>query len=152
MGTTEYQHPTATKGALVSVQQINFSDLKDDEKVTLKLRDGESVIVGTVDAGYTAQGGRRVTLTNNRNSVVLYRNTNFRIFADRGPTVGEILGGLAVGKVFTFKNKYGVTKKWVKTGSDRVTLVADDRPAHSLSISEGFPSAEEAGDRIKVLF
>ena len=132
----------------MAVKQITFADLRLDEKVTLKLREGESLIVGTVVELPTPGQGARVKLTNNANSVVIYEDTNFRIFADRGPTVGEILGGLAVGKVFTFKNKYGVTKKWVKTGSDRVTLVADDRPAHSLSISEGFPAAEEAGDRV----
>ena len=136
----------------MSVQQINFSDLKDDEKVTLKLRDGESVIVGTVDAGYTAQGGRRVTLTNNRNSVVLYRNTNFRIFADRGPTVGDVLDGFPVGTVFSYRNKYDKTITWVKSGPDRVTRVDDDRPAYSLSISGGFPVAEEAGDRFRIVY
>lgn len=130
-------------------RQIKFADLRKGEKVTLKLRAGESVIVGTVTKLPTPGGNAEVTLTNNKNRVVVTPDTNFRIFADRGPTVGEVLGGFYIGQVFTFKNRFGKTKKWVKTGADRVTLVADDRPAHSLSISEGFPSAEEAGDRIR---
>lgn len=129
-------------------KQIKFADLRLNEKVTLKLREGESVIVGTVTQLPTAGGGAKVTLTNNRNSVVVYEDTNFRIFADRGPTVGEILGDYAIGTKFSFLNKYGVRKIWVKTGDDRVTLVDNTRPAHSLSISAGFPSAEEADGRI----
>lgn len=134
----------------MAVKRIYFNDLRQGEKVTLKLRDGESVIVGTVTELPTSGGNARVTLTNNRNSVVITPRTNFRIFADRGPTVGEVLGGLRVGAVFTYRNKYGVTKKWVKTGDDRVTLVDNARPAHSLTISVGFPSAEDAGDRIRL--
>lgn len=133
----------------MSIKQITFADLRLGEKVTLKLREGESVIVGTVTTLPTPGQGAKVTLTNNRNSVIVYQDTNFRIFADRGPTVGDVLGGFAIGTVFTFKNRFNVTKKWVKTGADRVTLVADDRPAHSLSISEGFPASEEAGNRIR---
>lgn len=133
----------------MSVRQITFADLRLDEKVTLKLRDGESVIVGTVSELPTPGGNARVKLTNNANSVVLKPNTNFRIFADRGPTVGEVLGGFRIGTVFTFFNKHGVTKKWVKSGDDRVTLVDDARPAYSLSISAGFPADEEAGTRIR---
>lgn len=137
-------------------KQITFADLKLDEIVTLKVKTfarsagvpEESVLVGRVTQLPTNGGGAKVTLLNQRNSVVLYETTNFRIFADRGPTVGEVLGGFRIGTVFTFKNKYGVTKKWVKTGDDRVTLVDNTRPAHSLSISDGFPAAEEAGARI----
>lgn len=134
----------------MAIKQIDFAALKDGEQVTLKLREGESVIVGTVGA-VTARGGRKIHLVNNANSVVIYDSTNFRIFADRGPTVGELLGGEEIGSVFTFRNKYGITKTWVKTGEDRVTLVDNTRPAHSLSISAGFPSDEEAGDRIEFL-
>ena len=132
----------------MTVKQISFGDLRLNEKVTLKLREGESVIVGTVVDLPTTGGGARVKLTNNANSVVIYEDTNFRIFADRGPTVGEVLDGFPIGAVFTFLNKYGVTKKWVKTGFDRVTLVDNERPAPSLTISVGFPAAEEAGSRI----
>ena len=134
----------------MTVKQISFGDLRLNEKVTLKLRVGESVIVGTVVDLPTTGGGARVKLTNNANSVVIYEDTNFRIFADRGPTVGEVLDGFPIGAVFTFLNKYGVTKKWVKTGFDRVTLVDNERPAHSLTISVGFPAAEEAGSRINL--
>lgn len=134
----------------MTVKQISFGDLRLNEKVTLKLREGESVIVGTVVDLPTTGGGARVKLTNNANSVVIYEDTNFRIFADRGPTVGEVLDGFRIGTVFTFLNKYGVTKKWVKTGFDRVTLVDNERPAHSLTISVGFPAAEEAGNRISL--
>lgn len=119
-------------------KQITFDQLKLNEKVTLKLREGESVIVGTVTTLPTAGGGAKVTLTNNRNSVVLYADTNFRIFADREKTVQEILAGYAVGVKFTYRNKYGKTITWIKTGNDRVTRVNDDRPAYSLSISAGF--------------
>jgi hypothetical protein len=136
----------------MAVRQITFADLRLNEKVTLKLRDGESVIVGTVTTLPTPGQNAKVTLTNNKNSVIVTPNTNFRIFADRGPTVGDTLTALQIGKVFTYKNKYGVTKKWVKTGADRVTLVADDRPAHSLSISGGFPVTEDAGSRIRVTY
>ena len=134
----------------MTVKQISFGDLRLNEKVTLKLREGESVIVGTVVDLPTTGGGARVKLTNNANSVVIYEDTNFRIFADRGPTVGEVLDSFPIGAVFTFLNKYGVTKKWVKTGFDRVTLVDNERPAHSLTISVGFPAAEEAGNRISL--
>lgn len=125
-------------------RQVNFADIKDGEKVTLRLREGESVIVGTVKPGFTSQGGREVTLTNNRNHVVIYRDTNFRIFADRGPTINEALAGLEVGTVFTYVNKHGKAIKWVKSGEDRVTRVDDDRPAYSLSISAGF--TDQGGD------
>lgn len=131
-------------------RRISFADLRDNEKVTLRLRDGESVIVGTVNAGFTAQGGRRVTLANNRNSVVVYRDTNFRIFADRGPTVAELLSRLEVGTVFTYRNKYGNTLTWVVSGDDRVTRVDDERPAYSLSISGGFLE-EDPGNRITII-
>lgn len=133
-------------------KQIPYGDLRLGEKVTLKLRDGESVIVGTVAVLPTPGDGARIALTNNSNSVVIYNNTNFRIFADRGPTVGQVIGEFKVGRVFTFKNKYGVTKTWVKTGEDRVTLVDNTRPAHSLSVSEGFPSAEEDKGRVVIVY
>lgn len=119
-------------------RKINFSDLRLNEKVTLKLRDGESVIVGTVTVLPTAGGGARVKLVNNANSVVLYEDTNFRIFADREKTVQDIIGALRIGTVFNYRNKHNKVLKWVKTGADRATLVNDDRPAYSLSISEGF--------------
>lgn len=130
-------------------KQIDFAALRDGEKVTLKLREGESVIVGTVGA-VTPRGGRKINLVNNANSVVIYDTTNFRIFADRGPTVGEVLEDLEIGTVFGYRNKYGVTKTWVKTGDDRVTEVNDERPAHSLSISGGFPVDEDAEDRFDI--
>lgn len=133
-------------------KQISYSDLRQGEKVTIKLREGESVIVGTVATLPTPGGGAKIQLTNNANSVVIYEDTNFRIFADRGPTVGDVIGDLSVGSVFTFKNRYGVVKTWVKSGADRATLVADDRPAHSLSISEGFPSTEEDAGRTVVVY
>lgn len=124
-------------------KQITFDQLRLGEKVTLKLREGESVIVGKVTEKPTAGGNARVTLTNNANSVVLTPSTNFRIFADRGPTLGEKLNGLPLGAVFKYKNKYGVTKTWIKTGDDRVTLADSTRPAYSLSISAGFPSGDD---------
>ena len=130
-------------------RQINFAELVDGESVTLKLRDGESVIVGTVRPGFTVTGGRKIELKNNSNHVVLYRGTNFRIFADRGPTAAEAIGALQVGSVFDYVNKYGKTIRWVKTGEDRVTRVADDRPAYSLSISGGF-LADNANGLTKV--
>ena len=134
-------------------RQIAFADLKDGEKVTLRLREGESVIVGTVKSGFTEQGGRRINLTNNRNSVVIYRDTNFRIFADRGPTINEALADLPVGTIFTYRNKHGVTIKWVKSGEDRVTRVNDDRPAYSLSISEGFTDqGDDVSERLIVQY
>lgn len=131
-------------------KQINFDQIKVGEKLTLKLREGESVIVGTVTEE-TPRGNIRVALVNNRNSVVLTPATNFRIFADRGPTIQEILGDEEVGVVFSYRNKYGKTLTWVKTGEDRVTLVNDDRPAYSLSISAGFTDQGDAADRIEFL-
>lgn len=133
-------------------RQISYSDLRQGEKVTLKLREGESVIVGTVSENPTAGGNVRVTLTNNRNSVVLTPETNFRIFADRGPTIQELLGEKPLGTVFEYRNKYDKTLKWVKTGSDRVTLISDDRPAYSLSISAGFTDQGDAEDRLSVIY
>ena len=119
-------------------KQIQYKDLRLGEKVTLKLREGESVIVGTVSVLPTPGDGARIALTNNRNSVVVYEDTNFRIFAEREKTVQEILSTKPIGYVFTYRNKHGKTIKWIKTGSDRVTKVDDTRPAYSLSISEGF--------------
>lgn len=134
-------------------RQIQFSDLKLNEKVTLKLREGESVIVGTVVTLPTSGGGAKVALTNNANSVVIYEHTNFRIFADRENTVQDILGGVPVGTKFSYRNKYGKALVWVKTGNDRVTLVNDDRPAYSLSISEGFTDQGDtvSAGRVSVL-
>lgn len=132
-------------------KQIQFSDLRQGEKVTLKLRDGESIIVGTVTTLPTAGGGARVALTNNGNSVVLYSTTNFRIFAER-ETVQDLLGELEIGSVFTYRNKYGKTIKWVKTGDDRVTKVDDTRPAYSLSISAGFTDTGDAAERLTLEF
>jgi hypothetical protein len=133
-------------------KQIDYSDLRSGEQVTLRLRDGESVIVGTVTDNPTPGGNVRVTLKNNKNSVVLTPETNFRIFADRGPTVGDVLGNLSIGTVFSYRNKFGKTLTWVKSGADRATKVDDTRPAYSLSLSVGFPAAEEAGDRIAVTY
>lgn len=133
-------------------RQIKFADLKPGEKVTLKLREGESVIVGTVSELPTTGGGARVALTNNRNSVVIYEDTNFRIFADRGPTIQEILGGEPIGHVFEYRNKYGKTIRWIKTGSDRVTRVDDARPAYSLSISAGFTDQGDAEERYSPVY
>ena len=134
----------------MAIKQINFSDLNVGDEVTLKLREGESVIVGSVTE-VTARGNKRVTLKNNRNSVVLTPDTNFRIFADRGPTIQEILDGEEIGAVFTYRNKYGKTLTWVKSGDDRVTRVDDERPAYSLSISAGFTDQGDAEDRIEFL-
>lgn len=135
-------------------KQIQYSDLRLGEKVTLKLREGESVIVGTVMTLPTPGGGAKVTLTNNRNSVVLYEDTNFRIFADREKTVQDILSTKSIGYAFSYRNKHGKTLNWVKTGADRVTLVNDDRPAYSLSISEGFTDQgdTESAYRIRSTF
>lgn len=119
-------------------KQISYSDLRLNEKVTLTLREGESIIVGTVSVLPTPGGGARIKLVNNSNSVVIYEDTNFRIFADREDTVQDIVGRYRIGQVFNYRNKHGKVLKWVKTGSDRVTLVSDDRPAYSLSVSEGF--------------
>lgn len=140
----------------MATKQVKPSDLRAGEKVTLKLRAypsfEDSVIFGVVSEQPTSGGNVRVKLVNNKNSIVLKENTNFRIYVDRGPTIGEVLTAKPIGFKFAFKNKYGVVKKWVKTGSDRVTLINDDRPAYSLTISEGFPSSEDAGDRIVPLF
>lgn len=126
----------------MTVRQIGFDDLGVGEKVTLKLRDGESVIVGKVSE-VTSLGNKRVVLTNNRNSVVLTPSTNFRIFVDRGPTAAEVLDGLSVGAVFTYFNKYGITKKWVKTAPDRYTRVDADSGRPAVSYSKlGFPSED----------
>lgn len=132
-------------------RQITFADLRDGEKVTLRLRDGESVIVGTVSPGLTPGGGRKVNLTNNANSVVLYERTNFRIFADRGPTAAEAIGALPLGSIFEYRNKYDNVVRWVKSGDDRVTRVDDERPAYSLSISGGF-LADDVEDRLRVIY
>jgi len=131
----------------VAQKQIDFDSISVGETVTLKLREGESVIVGRTSR--TEAGNIRVTLTNNRNSVVVTPETNFRIFADRGPTIQEILEDEPIGVVFTYRNKHGKTLEWVKTGDDRVTLVDDERPAYSLSISEGFTDQGDAEDRIE---
>lgn len=141
-----------TKEAKLAEKQIPYSDLRKGEKVTLKLREGESVIVGTVAVLPTPGGGAKIALTNNANSVVIYENTNFRIFADRGPTIQELLGELNLGTVFDYANKHGKTLKWVKTGSDRVTLISDDRPAYSLSISAGFTDQGDAEERLSVIY
>lgn len=134
-------------------RQIQFSDLKLNEKVTLKLREGESVIVGTVVTLPTSGGGAKVVLTNNANSVVIYEHTNFRIFADREKTVQDVLGELAVGTKFDYRNKYGKILTWIKTGNDRATLVNDDRPAYSLSISAGFTDQGDtvSARRVRIL-
>lgn len=141
-----------TKEAKLAEKQISYNDLRQGEKVTLKLREGESVIVGTVAVLPTPGGGAKIALTNNANSVVIYESTNFRIFADRGPTIQEILGELNLGTVFEYRNKHNKTLKWVKTGSDRVTLISDSRPAYSLSISEGFTDQGDADARLSVIY
>lgn len=123
----------------MSIKQIDFAAVKDGQQVTLKLREGESVIVGT--ASHTERGNVRVTLTNNRNSVVLKPGTNFRIFADVPPTAAEFLAGLPVGATFDYKNKYGKTKSWVKSGENRFTRVGGDLPAVSYTV-KGFPSED----------
>lgn len=135
-------------------RQIAFSDLKVGDKVTLKLREGESVIVGEVIELPTNGGGARVRLTNNANSVVIYETTNFNIFAEREDTIQELLAARAVGTVFLYRNKYGKELKWVKTGDDRVTLISDERPAYSLSISEGFTDQGDtvSAGRLVILF
>ena len=43
----------------MATKQIKFADLKQGESVTLKLREGESVIVGTVTELPTGGGGAR---------------------------------------------------------------------------------------------
>lgn len=131
-------------------RQIDFENLKDGEAVTLRLREGESVIVGTVEPGFTARGGRTVKLTNNANSVVIYAGTNFRIFADRSPSVAELLADKPIGTVFTYRNKYDVTIKWVKSGADRATRVDNNRPAYSLSLSVGFSTLDDTEARLTV--
>lgn len=130
-------------------KQIKFADLRAGESVTLKLREGESVIVGSVGEA-TARGGRRINLKNNRNSVVVYSDTNFRMFAERDDTIQEVLAEYPVGTIFTYTNKYGKTLKWVKSGADRATLVNDERPAYSLSISEGFTDQGDTSSRLVV--
>lgn len=133
----------------MTVKQIGYNDLRLGEKVTLKLRSGESVIVGTVTTLPTPGGNAKVTLTNNKNSVIVTADTNFRIFADRGPTAAEVLDGLQIGAVFTYKNRFGKTKKWVKSASDRYTRVDADsgRPATSFT-RLGFPSEDASVVRI----
>lgn len=136
----------------MAIRNVNFADLKDGEEVTLRLREGESIIVGTVAPGFTTQGGRHIDLKNNRNHVVIYRDTNFRIFADRHPTIREVLAGYPVGTVFSYRNKHEKTLTWVKSGDDRVTRVDDDRPAYSLSISAGFTDlGDNPYDRISLV-
>lgn len=137
----------------MAIKRVKPSALRAGEKVTLRLRAypsfDESVIFGVVSEQPTSGGNVRVKLVNNKNSIVLKENTNFRIYVDRGPTVGEVLKGARIGARFKFRNKYGVTKSWVKTGDDRVTLIDDARPAHSLSISAGFPSSEDDNGRVR---
>lgn len=133
----------------MTVKQIQYGDLRLNEKVTLKLRSGESVIVGTVTTLPTPGGNAKVSLTNNANSVVITPNTNFRIFADRGPTAAEVLDGLSIGAVFTYANKFGVTKKWVKSASDRYTRVDADSGRPAVSFTRlGFPSEDASKVRV----
>lgn len=129
----------------MTVKQIGYNDLRLNEKVTLKLRAGESVIVGKVTTLPTPGGNARVTLTNNKNSVVITPNTNFKIFADRGPTAAEVLDGLRVGAVFNYLNKFGKTKQWVKTASDRYTRVDSNSGRPAVSFTRlGFPSEDSS--------
>jgi hypothetical protein len=133
----------------MTVKQIGFSDLKLNEKVTLKLGYTSTVIEGTVTTLPTAGGNARVTLTNNKNSVVITPDTNFKIFADRGPTAAEVIDGLGVGAVFTYLNKFGKTKQWVKTASDRYTRVDSNSGRPAVSFSKlGFPSEDASKVRI----
>lgn len=133
----------------MTVKQIQYGDLRLNEKVTLKLRSGESVIVGTVTTLPTPGGNAKVSLTNNANSVVITPNTNFRIFADRGPTAAEVLDGLSIGAVFTYANKFGVTKKWVKSAPDRYTRVDTDSGRPAVSFTRlGFPSEDASKVRV----
>lgn len=140
----------------MAIKQVKPSELRRGEKVTVKIAtkesrfdSRESVIYGTVSEQPTSGGNVRVTFLNNKNSIVLKESTNAKVFVDRGPTVGEVLSAAAIGAKFAFKNRYGVTKKWVKTGNDRVTLIDDARPAYSLSISAGFPSSEDDNGRVR---
>lgn len=135
----------------MAIEQRNYADLRLGDEVTLKLREGESVIVGTVTEE-TEGGGLRVGLANNSNSVVIYPTTNFRIFAE-APAVASvqtILNGLEIGAVFTYYNKHGKTVRWVKSGDNRVTRVDSERPAYSLSIDGGFTDTGDAPSRIDV--
>ena len=127
----------------MSVRQINYSDLRLNEKVTLKLRDGESVIVGKVTTLPTPGGNAKVTLINNKNSVIVTPDTNFRIFADRGPTAAEVLDGLRIGATFTYLNRFGKRKSWVKSGSDRYTRIDSNNGRPAVSFTRlGFPSED----------
>jgi hypothetical protein len=144
---------TPTQGAHVPIKQIQYSDLRLNEKVTLKLRDGESVIVGKVTTLPTPGGNAKVTLTNNKNSVVVTPETNFRIFADRQPTAADVLDGLSIGATFTYLNRFGKRKSWVKSGTNRYTRIDanNDRPAVSFT-KLGFPSEDASVVRITTRF
>lgn len=124
----------------MAFRSASYADLRIGDSVILSLREGESVIVGTVTE-HTEGGGLRVALKNNRNSVVIYRGTNFRIEVDRGPTAADVLDDLDVGTVFDYDNKYGNTVRFVKSGSDRYTRVDNERPATSFSRA-GFPAED----------
>lgn len=134
----------------MTVRQIQFDDLRLNEKVTLKLRDGESVIVGTVTTLPTPGGNAKVTLTNNQNSVVITPATNFRIFVDRAPTAADTISNLRVGATFSYLNKFGIRKSWVKSGSDRYTRIDADNGRPAVSYTKlGFPS--EDASKVRVL-
>lgn len=127
----------------MTVKTIGFADLRLNEKVTLTLPRQGTVIVGTVTQLPTNGGNAKVTLVNNKNSVIVTPETNFRITADRGPTAAEVLDGLAIGAVFTYLNKFGKTKKWVKTASDRYTRVDANSGRPAVSFTRlGFPSED----------
>lgn len=127
----------------MTVRQIQFADLKVGQKVTLKLRADESVIVGKVTEKPTNGGNAKVVLTNNKNSVIVTPRTNFRIFADVAPTAAETLDGLSIGAIFNYRNKFGKTKQWVKTASDRYTRVDADSGRPAVSYTRlGFPSED----------
>lgn len=136
----------------MTLQSATFADINVGDSVTLKLREGESIIVGTVSE-ITGRGNKRVTLANNANSIVLTPLTNFRIEVEREPepTAAEVLDGLQVGTVFTYDNKYGVTKTWVKTAPDRYTRVDENSGRPAVSFSRlGFPSLD--GSVVNVLY
>lgn len=131
----------------MAFRTASYAELTVGTDVVLSLRSGESIIVGSVTEE-TAGGGKRVTLKNNRNSVVIYEGTNFRIEADLPETAASLLDTLYVGEMFTYgPNKFGVTKQWVKTGRDRYTRVDDERPATSYS-KAGFPGSADLIDLI----
>lgn len=129
--------------------KITFRNLKLNDEVTLTLpakgERKETVIHGKV-TDITGIGNKRVTIDGNRNSVVLTPRTNF-VIETADPSAADIIDALPIGALFDYLNKFGKTKRWVKSGEDRYTKVETGKPAVSFS-KAGFPAE---GSKVTVL-